>query len=316
MKGILGRKAGMTTVFANDGRAVPVTVIEVKPNIVFQVKTKDIDGYDSIKLGVEDKKEQKTIKPELGQAKKANTSAKYFLKEIKNMVDYSIGQKIDLSIFEIGEYVDVTGTSKGKGFQGSIKRHNQSRGPMSHGSKSHRVTGSLGDIRGTVKKTKKMPGHMGHVQVTMQNLEIVEIDLKNNILLIKGSIPGPNKSFVVVKNAIKKQKTINPIELVNVKEEKTKNDLLEKGKKVGAQLNTSMSAKEMNEIIEESTKKHNVELQEYKEYLIKAKELEISKAESMKLSELKAAVSKAEEIINMRKEKNLNNDENKNGGNV
>ena len=184
MKGILGRKAGMTTVFSNDGRAIPVTVVEVKKNSVLQVKTIEIDGYNSIKLGVEDKKEQRAAKAELGIAKKANTSAKYFVKEIRNMGDLKLGQVIDASIFEVGDYVDVTGTSKGKGFQGSIKRHNQSRGPMGHGSKSHRVTGSIGDIRGHVIKGKNMPGHMGHENVTMQNLEIVSIDIDNNILLI------------------------------------------------------------------------------------------------------------------------------------
>ena len=205
MKGILGRKAGMTTVFTNDGKAIPVTVVEVKPNAVLQVKTKEVDGYNAVKLGVEDKKDQRSTKAEKGIAKKANTSAKYFVKEIRDMEGYELGQSIELSIFETGNYVDVTGTSKGKGFQGSIKRHNQARGPMGHGSKSHRVTGSIGDIRGHVIKGKNMPGHMGHVKVTMQNLEIISIDLENNVILIKGSIPGPNKSFVVVRSANKKE---------------------------------------------------------------------------------------------------------------
>ncbi len=297
MKGILGRKAGMTTVFANDGRAVPVTVVEVKPNVVLQVKTIEVDGYNAIKLGVEDKKEQRATKADLGQAKAANTSAKYFIKEIKDAEgEYSLGQSIAADLFEAGDYVDVTGISKGKGFQGSIKRHNQSRGPMGHGSKSHRVTGSLGDIRGTVKKTKKMPGHMGHDQVTMQNLEVVAIDLENNIILIKGSIPGPNKSFVVIKSAVKKDSVQTAIELVDVKIEAIKNELLEEAKKVGADINSSMAIEEMKQIISEATVKHEEELKEHKELLKKATALEISKADKMKLDDLREAVSKAEEL--------------------
>ncbi len=216
MQGILGRKAGMTTIFAQDGRAIPVTVVEVKPNTVLQVKTVEVDGYSAIKLGVEDKKEHRATRAELGEAKKANTSAKYFMKEIRNMEGFELGQQISADLFEAGDFVDVTGTSKGKGFQGNIKRHNHHRGPMSHGSKSHRITGSIGDIAGHVIKGKKMPGHMGHTQVTMQNLEVVAIDLENNVILIKGSIPGPNKSFVVVKSAVKVEKKNDAIELVDV----------------------------------------------------------------------------------------------------
>ncbi len=218
MKGILGRKAGMTTIFAQDGRAIPVTVVEVKPNAVLQVKTPEVDGYSAIKLGVEDKKDHRATRADLGSAKKANTSAKYFMKEIRNMEGFELGQEIKADLFEAGDFVDVTGTSKGKGFQGNIKRHNHHRGPMSHGSKSHRITGSIGDIAGHVIKGKKMPGHMGHTQVTMQNLEIVAVDLDNNVLLIKGSIPGPNKSFVVVKSAIKIDDSKEAIELIDVAE--------------------------------------------------------------------------------------------------
>ncbi len=297
MKGILGRKAGMTTVFTNDGKAVPVTVVEIKPNVVLQVKTNEVDGYNAIKLGVEDKKDHRATKAELGQAKKANTSAKYFIKEIRNVEgEYSLGQKIAVDLFEAGEYVDVTGTSKGKGFQGSIKRHNQSRGPMGHGSKSHRVTGSLGDIRGTVKKTKKMPGHMGHDQVTMQNLEVVAVDLESNAILIKGSIPGPNKSFVLIKSSIKKDSVKDVIELVDVKVEAIKNELLEEAKKVGADVTSAMAIEEMKEIIAEAKIKHEADLKEHKELLEKAVTLEISKADKMKLDELRDAVKKAEEL--------------------
>ena len=295
-KGILGRKAGMTTVFTNTGEAIPVTVVQVKTNTVLQVKTNEVDGYDAVKLGVEDKKDQRATKADLGASKKANTNAKYFVKEVRDMEGYELGQEINLSIFESGDYVDVTGTSKGKGFQGSIKRHNQSRGPMGHGSKSHRVTGSIGDIRGHVLKGKNMPGHMGHEQVTMQNLEVIAIDLENNVILIKGSIPGANKSFVVIKAANKKEKVKNVIELVNVKEEHLKNELLEEAKKVGAEVNTSMSIKEMQDIIKEETIVHEQELKEMKELLEKAKALEISKAEQMKLEDLREAVKKAEEI--------------------
>ncbi len=219
MQGILGRKAGMTTVFAQDGRAVPVTVVEVKPNTVLQVKTLEVDGYSAIKLGVEDKKDHRATRAEKGEAKKASTSAKYFMKEIRNMEGFELGQQISADLFEAGDFVDVTGTSKGKGFQGNIKRHNHHRGPMAHGSKSHRITGSIGDIAGHVIKGKKMPGHMGHVQVTMQNLEVVAVDLDNNVVLIKGSIPGPNKSFVVIKSAVKTDKADEAIELINVKAE-------------------------------------------------------------------------------------------------
>lgn len=151
MQGILGRKAGMTTVFANDGRAIPVSVVEVQPNIVLQVKTIDVDGYNAIKLGVENKKEQRATKAELGIAKKANTSAKYFIKEIKDMEgEYTLGQEITSDIFVTGDYVDVSGISKGKGFQGSVKRHNHTIGPKGHGSKSHRESRSIGDIAGHV----------------------------------------------------------------------------------------------------------------------------------------------------------------------
>ncbi len=310
MQGILGRKAGMTTVFANNGKAIPVTVIEVKPNVVLQVKTNEVDGYPAIKLGVEDKKDHRATKAELGGAKKASTSAKYFMKEIRNMQGFELGQVIDVNLFEAGDYVDVTGTSKGKGFQGNIKRHNHHRGPMSHGSKSHRITGSIGDIAGHVIKGKKMPGHMGHTQVTMQNLEIVAIDKNNNAILIKGSIPGPNKSFVVIRSAVKKDKVNSVVELIDVKTEHIKNELLEEAKKVGADINSSMEISEMKEIIEQASIKHEADLKEKAELLEKAKELEISKADKMKLDELREAVSKAEEVLASR-EATTSNDSNK-----
>lgn len=295
MKGILGRKAGMTTVFSEEGRAIPVTVVEVKPNIVLQVKTNQTDGYDALQLGVEDKKVSHAIKSEIGIANKANTEAKYFVKEIKGKSSYNRGDVVDLSIFTIGEYVDVTGISKGKGFQGAIKRHGQSRGPMAHGSKSHRVTGSLGSITGTVKKTKKMPGHMGTDQVTMQNLEIVGINIKDNYLLIKGSIPGPNKSFVEVRQAIKKtdQLVKHPVKLANVKETEIKNNLLEEAKHYGAALTSEMSILEMENQIAEAKVRHHQDLEDFKILTEQAKQFKISNYGKMKLPELREAVQKA-----------------------
>ncbi len=298
MKGILGRKAGMTTAFAENGRAIPVTVIEVKPNTVLQVKTIETDGYTAIKLGVEDKKDNKAIKAELGIGKAANTSAKYFTKEIRNMEGFEQGATIDASIFKSGQTVDVTGISKGKGFQGSIKRHNQTRGPMGHGSKSHRVTGSLGPITGTVKKTKNMPGHMGTDQVTMQNLEVIAVDLGNNALLIKGSIPGPNKSFVWVREAIKGQfkNEINAVKLVNLAEEKIKYELLEQARKVEAELNTTMSIEEMKTIIAEATIVYEKEAKELEDLREKAEQLGITNYKKLAVEDLKASVLKSEAV--------------------
>ena len=183
MKGILGRKVGMTQVFTTDGKLIPVTVIEVEKNVITQIKTVEKDGYNSIQLGTFDKKEKVSNKPEIGHAKKANTMPKRFLKEIKgiDVSNYEVGQVIAGDIFEAGELVDVTGTSKGKGFQGTIKRHNFSRGPMSHGSHYHRAVGSRGPMRPMrVLKGKKLPGHMGNEQVTIQNLEVISVDLENN----------------------------------------------------------------------------------------------------------------------------------------
>ena len=212
MKGILGRKIGMTQVFATNGKLVPVTVVEVEPNIVSQIKTKENDGYDAIQLAAVEKKETRSNKPEMGHLKKANTTPKRFLKELRgvDVSAYSLGQEIKADIFSAGEVVDVTGTSKGKGTQGVIKRWNQSRGPMSHGSQYHRGVGSLGTLRPMrVLPGKKMAGRMGGEQVTVQNLEIVAIDLENNVILIKGNVPGPKKSLVFVKSAIKNTDKVN-----------------------------------------------------------------------------------------------------------
>ena len=215
MKGILGKKIGMTQVFTKNGVLIPVTVIEVEPNVVTQIKTVEKDGYDAIQLGTGSKRESLSNKPEMGHTKKANTTPKRFLKEIRgvNVNDYTLGQTIGVDIFEAGEIVDVTGTSKGKGFQGVIKRHNQSRGPMGHGSQYHRGVGSLGTMLPMhVLKGKKLPGHMGNVTTTIQNLEVVDVDLDNNVILIKGNVPGPKKSLVIIKTSVKNPDKKNPAE--------------------------------------------------------------------------------------------------------
>ena len=219
MKGILGRKIGMTGVFAKDGKLIPVTVIEIEPNVVTQIKTKLTDGYDAIQLATVDKREKLSNKPEQGHLKKSNTTPKRFLKEIRgvDVSNYNIGQELKADVFTEGEIVDVTGTSKGKGFQGVIKRHNQSRGPMGHGSQYHRGVGSLGTMLPMrVLPGKKMPGHMGGDKVTIQNLEVIQIDLENNVILIKGNVPGPKKSLVLIKTAVKNLGVVNnKVELVS-----------------------------------------------------------------------------------------------------
>ena len=206
MKGILGRKLGMTQVFTESGKLIPVTVVEVEPNVVTQIKTKENDGYEAIQLGFDTKREKLATKASIGHTNKAKTTPKRFFREIRGVEisNYSLGQEIGVDIFEAGEVVDVTGTTKGKGFQGVIKRHNQSRGPMGHGSHYHRGPGSMGTMRPMrVFKGKKLPGHMGMLTVTIQNLEVVAVDKENNVILIKGNIPGPKKSLVVIKTSVK-----------------------------------------------------------------------------------------------------------------
>lgn len=215
MKGILGRKKGMTEVFTADGKLIPVTVIEVEPNVVTQVKTLENDGYEAIQLATCTIREKVSNKPSMGHTKKANTAPKRFLKEIRgvNVTDYTLGQTVDVTMFTEGEIVDVTGVSKGKGFQGVIKRYNQTRGPMGHGSQYHRGVGSLGTLLPMhVLKGKKLPGHMGNEKVTIQNLEVIKVDVDNNLLLIKGNVPGPKKSLVMIKSAIKGNGKVNPKE--------------------------------------------------------------------------------------------------------
>lgn len=222
MKGILGRKIGMTQVFTKSNKVVPVTVISVEPNVVTQIKTKENDGYEAIQLGFDTKREKLATKASVGHTNKANTTPKRFFKEIRgvDINNYSLGQEIKVDIFEAGEVVDVTGTTKGKGFQGVIKRHNQSRGPMGHGSHYHRKPGSMGTMRPMrVFKGKKLPGHMGTLTVTIQNLEIVAVDLENNCILVKGNVPGAKDSLVIIKSAVKVNGKVNPSdELVSYEE--------------------------------------------------------------------------------------------------
>lgn len=206
MKGILGKKLGMTQVFGEDGTAIPVTVIHAGPCSVLQKKEADTDGYESVQLGFSEKKEHRANRPETGHAKKAGTTPKAFVREIRGMnpADYELGQELKANLFSEGELVDITATSKGKGFAGSIKRHNQARGPMSHGSRYHRGPGSLGAVDpARVFKGRKLPGRMGGDKVTIQNLQVVKVDPEKNLLLIKGSIPGPKNSYVVIKSAVK-----------------------------------------------------------------------------------------------------------------
>ena len=214
MKGILGIKRGMTQVFGTNGKLVPVTVVEVEPNVVSQIKTKENDGYEAIQLAAVSKKETRSNKPEIGHLKKANATPKRFLRELRgvDVSAYSLGQEIKADVFEVGEVVDVTGTSKGKGTQGVIKRWNQSRGPMSHGSQYHRGVGSMGTLLPMrVLPGKNLPGHMGGEQVTVQNLEVIQIDLENNCLLIKGNVPGPKNSLVFVKSSVKNNGKVNEV---------------------------------------------------------------------------------------------------------
>ncbi|MDQ0091818.1 large subunit ribosomal protein L3 [Paenibacillus anaericanus] len=207
MKGILGKKLGMTQVFTPEGNVIPVTVIEASSNVVLQKKDVENDGYEAIQIGYSDKKAQRATKPEVGHAKKANTTPKRYVREIRgiDLAGYEVGQEVKVDIFAEGEFVDVTGVSKGKGFQGNIKRWGQSRGPMSHGSRYHRRPGSMGSIQANhVLKGKRLPGHMGHETVTIQRLEVIKVDVEHNVLLIKGAIPGPKNGLIKVKESIKK----------------------------------------------------------------------------------------------------------------
>ena len=205
-KGILGRKIGMTQIFSEAGEQIPVTVVKADPNVVLQLKTVETDGYEAVQLGFEDKREKLSNKPEQGHVAKVNTAPKRFIREFRNLdvAAYELGQEVKVDVFAEGDFVDVTGTSKGKGFQGAIKRHGFSRGPMSHGSHYHRRPGSMGSIQANrVLKGKKLPGRMGGKTTTVQNLEIVKIDVERHVLMIKGNIPGSKKALIKVRSAVK-----------------------------------------------------------------------------------------------------------------
>ncbi|MBR2765614.1 MAG: 50S ribosomal protein L3 [Blautia sp.] len=206
-KGILATKVGMTQIFNEDGLLIPVTVLQAGPCTVTQVKTVENDGYAAVQVGFGEIREKLVNKPEKGHFAKAGVEVKRFVKEFRfeDAASYTVGQEIKADVFAVGDHIDATAVSKGKGYQGAIKRHNQSRGPMAHGSKYHRHAGSNGAASdpSRVFPGKKMPGQMGHVQVTVQNLEIVRVDVENNLLLVKGAVPGPKKSLVTIRETVK-----------------------------------------------------------------------------------------------------------------
>ena len=206
-KAILATKVGMTQIFNEDGVLVPVTVLQAGPCVVTQVKTEENDGYKAVQVGFVDKREKLFSKPVKGHFDKAGVAYKRFVREFRldNAEEYSVKDEIKADIFAAGDKIDATAVSKGKGFQGAIKRHGQSRGPMAHGSKYHRHAGSNGACSDPSKvfKGKKMPGHMGSKRVTVQNLEVVKVDAENNLILVKGAVPGPKKSLVTIKETVK-----------------------------------------------------------------------------------------------------------------
>ena len=205
-KAILAKKVGMTQLFFDNGELIPITVLIAGPCYVTQIKTNETDGYNAIQVGFWDKSKN-VLKPLQGIFSKAGVSPKRYLREFKfaEPKDYKVGDEIKVDEFSVGEFIDATGISKGKGFQGSIKRHGHQRGPMAHGSKYHRGVGSMSSTTtpGRVKKGKKMPGHMGHEKITIQNLKIMRIDADKNLLFVKGSVPGPKNSLIFIKNSVK-----------------------------------------------------------------------------------------------------------------
>ena len=207
-KGLIAKKIGMTQIFDENGAVIPVTVLEAGPCTVVQIKNEETDGYKAVQLGFGDVKDKKVIKPIKGHFNKAKLAPKKHLREFRldSIEDFKVGNEIKADIFQAEDIVDIQGVSKGKGFQGVIKRHGQQRGPMGHGSMYHRRPGSMGACAtpGRVFKGKKLPGHMGHVTVTIQNLRVVRVDLDKNVILVKGSVPGPKGAILKVKNAVKK----------------------------------------------------------------------------------------------------------------
>lgn len=305
MKGILGKKVGMTQIYSDHGYLIPVTIIQIEKNIVTKVLTKDKDGYNAIQLATGDKKEKHTPKAMINHFKKANTTPKRFVREIRDMEGYNLGDEVKPAIFKSGELVDVIGTSKGKGFAGTIKRWNQHIGPKSHGggggSQPVRQTGSLGDISGNkVFKGMTMPGHLGNERTTIQNLLVVAVNEKEGYILVKGSIPGANKNFVIIQQAVKQLPNKAEIKLVNFKEEIAKNELLEESKKVGAEINSDMSVEEMKEVVEQA--------QHEKEEEQQAKE-----AEAQKQIEEQRTKESEEDKAKAREEKEHSSEQTKEG---
>ena len=223
MKGILGRKLGMTQVFTEDGKLIPVTVIECEPNVVMQKKVVETDGYEALQLGLEDVKESRSTKAAIGHAKKAGASVKRFLREVSaDEIQTEVGQEVKVDIFSAGDIVDVTGISKGKGYMGTIVRNNATQGPRSHGgSKNIRHIGSLattGRNNGRIEKGTAMAGHEGVYKTTNQNLEVIKVDAEKNYMLVKGNVPGPKRGLVIVKTTVKRVKHVEPKVLLNDKE--------------------------------------------------------------------------------------------------
>lgn len=221
MKGILGRKLGMTQVFTIEGTLIPVTVVEVKSNVVLQKKTKDVDGYEAVQLGYEDVKEQRSNKPAIGHAKKANTAPKKFIKEFNydEMLNLEVGAEVKADIFKAGDIVDVQGTSKGHGYNGTIVRNNAHQGPKTHGgSKNIRHQGSLatnGRNNGVVNKGTAMPGQYGGYTTTNQNLEVIKVDAEEGYILVKGNVPGPKRGLVTIHTTVKPKKEVTAVELIS-----------------------------------------------------------------------------------------------------
>ena len=220
MKGILGRKLGMTQVFTIDGTLIPVTVIDVKPNVVLQKKSKENDGYEAVQLGYEDVKEHRSNKPAIGHAKKANTAPKHYIREVRadEMMNLEVGAEVKADLFKTGDVVDVQGVSKGHGFMGTIVRNNASRGPMSHGSGHHRHIGSLatnGRNNGVVNKGTVMPGHEGCYTTTNQNLTVIKADADEGYILVKGNVPGPKRGLVLIHTTVKPVKEVKVPELIS-----------------------------------------------------------------------------------------------------
>ena len=249
MKGILGRKLGMTQVFTIEGTLIPVTVVEVKPNVVLQKKTKDVDGYEAVQLGYEDVKEQRSNKPAIGHAKKANTAPKKFIKEFNydEMLNLEVGSEVKADIFKAGDIVDVQGTSKGHGYNGTIVRNNAHQGPKTHGgSKNIRHQGSLatnGRNNGVVNKGTAMPGQYGGYTTTNQNLEVIKVDAEEGYILVKGNVPGPKRGLVTIHTTVKPKKEVTAVELISYESASVEEELEKVEETINEELATETVAK-------------------------------------------------------------------------